>query len=170
MDIQVLALPELIPVIITLISVFILYLILNKFLYTPVVGFLEKRKSNIQDDIDKSKELKAEAEKLKLDYESRIDMAEKERQEILESARKRGDELKEEIIQEARKEGEAIVERARRDIEREREVAFQDIRSQVGELSILMASKIMEEELSEKKQGKLIDKFIDEVGNSQWLN
>ena len=47
---------------------------------------------------------------------------------------------------------------------------MQDVKSQAGELAILIASKIIEEEVKMDKQNILIDKFIDEVGNSQWQN
>ena len=72
------------------------------------------------------------------------------------------------ILVEANKEAEGIVSRARKEIIRERETAMQDIKSQASELAILIASKIMEEEVKLDKQSNLIDKFIDEVGNSQW--
>src|SRR5699024_2640671 len=99
---------------------FLLYLILKKFLHEPVTKFLQERKDKIQADIDQAKILEEEATKLRDDYESRIDLAKKESQEIVEAARKRGEDLKEDIIAEARKEAEGIVSRARTEISRER--------------------------------------------------
>jgi F-type H+-transporting ATPase subunit b len=168
MDIVVRALPELSSMILTWVALLFLYLMLRHFLYKPVSKALNDRKEKIQSDIDGAKVLKEEAESLRDDYESRINLAKKESQEIIESARKRGEELKEGILVEARKEAESIVDRARREIAREREVAFQEIKSQAGEMAILIASKIMEEQITMDKQNKLIDKFIDEVGSSKW--
>lgn len=170
MNIEVRALPELSSVLIAWASLLVLYIILNHFLHKPVSKFLQGRKDRIQSDIDGAKVLQEEAIKLRDDYESRIDLAKKESQEIVEGARKRGEELKEDIIAEARKEAEGIVSRARREIIRERETAMQDIKSQAGEMAILIASKIMEEEIKMDNQSNLINKFIDEVGNSQWQN
>lgn len=168
MDIRVLALPQLLSVIITLISVFILYLILRKFLYTPVTEFLEKRKAGIQGEIDEAKVLKSEAISLKENYEVRISKAKEEGQEIIEGARQRGNEIRENILEEARKEAQAIVERARKDIIREKEKAYEDIKESTGEMAILIASKIMEEKITMENQKHLINKFIDEVGNQKW--
>ena len=168
MDIVVRALPELSSMILAWVALLLLYLMLRHFLYKPVSKALNDRKEKIQSDIDGAKVLKEEAESLRDDYESRINLAKKESQEIIESARKRGEELKEGILVEARKEAENIVDRARREIDREREVAFQEIKSQAGEMAILIASKIMEEQITMDKQNKLIDKFIDEVGSSKW--
>lgn len=170
MDIQVLALPILSSMILSWVAIAILYFGLRKFLYAPVTKFLNDRKEKIQSDIEGAKVLKEEAASLKEDYESRIDLAKKESQEIIEVARKRGGEIKEDILAEAKKEAEGIVSRARKEIIREREVALQDIKSQAGEMAILIASKIIEEEVKMDKQNSLIDKFIDEVGNSPWQN
>ena len=170
MDIQVLALPVVSSMILAWVALAILYFGLRHFMYKPVSEFLNNRKEKIQSDIEGAKVLKEEAITLRDDYESRIDLAKKESQEIVEGARKRGEELKEAIILEAKNEAEGIVTRARKEITREREAAMQDIKSQASELAILIASKIMEEEVKLDKQNSLIDKFIDEVGNSQWQN
>jgi F-type H+-transporting ATPase subunit b len=168
MEIQVLALPSISSMILSWVALAILYFGLNKFLYKPVSEFLNERKEKIRSDIEGAKVLKEEAITLREDYESRIDLAKRESQDILESARKRGEELKENIVDEAKKEAEAIVSRARREIIREREVAMQDIKSQASEMAILIASKIMEQDVKMDTQNNLIDKFIDEVGTSQW--
>lgn len=168
MDIVVRALPELSSMILAWAALLLLYLMLRHFLYKPVSKALSDRKEKIQSDIDGAKVLKEDAESLRDDYESRINLAKKESQEIIESARKRGEELKEGILVEARKEAESIVDRARREISREREVAFQEIKSQAGEMAILIASKIMEEQITMDSQNTIIDKFIDEVGSSKW--
>ncbi|MCQ4923181.1 F0F1 ATP synthase subunit B [Tissierella carlieri] len=165
---EVRALPVLSSMILAWAALLLLYLMLRHFLYKPVSQFLNDRKEKIKSDIDGAKVLKEEAIALRDDYESRISLAKKESQEIIESARKRGEELKEGILAEAKKEAEGIVSRARKEIAREREVAFQDIKSQAGEIAILIASKIMEEEIKIDKQKSLIDKFIDEVGSSKW--
>lgn len=168
MDIQVLALPQLIPTIITLVSVFILYLILKKFLYTPVTNFLESRKGKIQGDLSEAKALKDEAAKLKSDYESKISELKLEGQEIIENSRQRGNEIKDTILNEARQEAQVIVDRARKDIVREREKAYEDIKKSTGEMAVLIASKIMEENITLENQENLIDKFIGEVGSLKW--
>ena len=170
MDIRVLALPQLISVVITLVSVFILYLILRKFLYTPVTNFLELRKNKIQGDLQDAKSLKSEAADLKANYESKISEVKLEGQEIIESARQRGNEIKDGILGEARQEAQTIVERARKDIAREKEKAYEDIKKSTGEMAILIASKIMEENITIDNQNNLINKFIDEVGSSKWQN
>ncbi len=170
MDIRVLALPQLVSVVLTLVSVFILYIILRKFLYAPVTNFIEARKAKIQGDLDQAKTAKKEAADLKADYQAKISEVKLEGQEIIEGARKRGDEIKDSILEEARQEAKTIVERARKDIALEKEKAYEDIKQSTGEMAILIASKIMEENITIDNQMNLIDKFIDEVGSSKWQN
>lgn len=168
MNIQVRSLPVVSSVLLAWAALAVLFLILSKFLYKPVSEFLRQRKERIQSDLDGAKVLKDEAANLKNEYESRISLAKKESQEIVEAARKRAGELKEDILSDARKEAEEIVSRAKKEIIREREAALQDIKSQAGEMAILIASKIMEENIKLENQNALIDKFIDEVGSSKW--
>lgn len=168
MDIQVRTLPELSSMILFWVALFLLYVILSRFLYKPISKFLNDRKLKIQSDIDGAKVLKEEATTLRDEYESRISLAKKESQEIIESARKRAGELKEDILSDAKKEAEDIINRAKKEIMSERQSALQDIKSQAGEMAILIASKIIGENMKLENQNALIDKFIDEVGSSKW--
>lgn len=170
MEIQVLALPELFSVVVTLVSTFILFLILAKFLHKPVTEFIEKRQDDIETDIREAKALKEEAIQIKADYEGRIEKAKLEGQEIIESSRVRASELEKTMLEEARVEAEAVKERARKEIAREKEKAYEDVKKSAGEMAILIASKIMEKDLELENQNILIDKFIDEVGTSKWQN
>lgn len=170
MDIQVLALPELQSMIITLVSTFILFLILKKFLHKPVTEFIQKRQDDIETDIREAKALKQEAIDIKADYESRIEKAKLEGQEIIESSRVRAAELEKTMLAEAKLEAEKAMERARKEIIREKEKAYEEVKKSAGEMAILIASKIMEKDIDLENQNILIDKFIDEVGTSQWQN
>lgn len=162
--------PQLSSILITLVSALVLYFVLKHFLYTPVSDMLSERQENIQGNIQEAEQLKKEARDLKADYEKRIASSKSESQEIMETGRQRGEEIKEDIIREAREEAERIVARSKKDIERERAVAFNDMKAQTGEMAIMIASKIMEEEITLDNQNLLIDKFIDEVGSSKWQN
>lgn len=170
MEIKVLVLPELSSMILAWIALAIIYFILRHFLYKPVSNALEARKIKIQDDIDVASGIREEAFQLKKDYESKIQKAKDEGQEIIDGARLRGEELTQFILAEAKVEAEVILTRAKKEIERQKEIAYVEMKAQSGEMAVLIASKIMEEKITYDSQKDLIDKFIDEVGNSQWQN
>lgn len=170
MDFDIRVLPISSSMILQLVATVILFFILKHFLHEPVSNYMKERKNRIQNDIDGAKALKEEAIELKSEYEAKINEAKAEGQEIIESARKRGEEIKEDIINEAKVEADGIIDRARKEIDREKEKALNDIKLQAGDMALLIASKVIDEELDVNLQQDLINKFIDEVGTDKWQN
>lgn len=170
MNFEVRVIPVDSSVVLTLIAVIILYFGLKHFLYEPVTEFLRKRRENIEKDIQGAKTANEEAETLRLEYESRIAEAREESQKILSEARARGEELKSEMLAEAKRDAESVKNRAREDINRERNAAFEAVKSETAEMALLIASRIMEQEINVENQDQLVDKFIEEVGSTPWQN
>lgn len=168
MDIQVNILPDLTNFTLQLIATLILFLVLRAKLFTPLKNLLEKRAQTIESEISVAKVQKQEAEQLKAKYELNLENAKEEARGIVDSAKKRGDQLKDEILSEARSEAEVISTRAKNDIEREREKALDSVKSEVADIAVLVASKVMNKNLDETTHKEMIDKFISEVGESKW--
>lgn len=168
--IRVLVLPELSSVLLAWIALAVIYFILKRFLYKPINNALEARKNKIRDDIQSAAQVREEAFQLKKDYEGRIKNSKEEGQEIIDGARLRGEELTQYILADAKVEADVILARAKKEIERQKELAFVEMKTQSGEMAVLIASKIMEEKITYESQKELIDNFIDEVGNAQWQN
>lgn len=167
-DVKVL--PDLQSMVITAVTLLILYLIYKKFLYVPVNMYLQERRNLIQSEINDAKNLKEQAIILKQDQEAYLSDVQRQGQEIIENARKFSEEMKANIIAEAKKEAREIILKAEMDVERQKKAALEDIKLQSVDMAILIASKIMEEQINVEKQEFLIDKFIDEVGTSEWLS
>ncbi len=72
-----------------------------------------------------------------------------------------------EIVKTARRESERIKEEAKSDIAREKEDAISALREQVGSLSVLIASKVIEKNLDEKEQSNLIQDYIERLGDDK---
>lgn len=169
-DINIRAIPVLSAMVLTWIGLVILYFVLKKFLHEPVSKMMNDRKEKIQTNIDDANIMKEEAIALKAQYEDSISNAKEESQKILEASRRRGEELKQNIIDEANNEAELIKDRARRDIEREKSAALQGLQNEALEMGLLIASKLIEKEITIENQEDLMNKFIEEVGNSKWEN
>lgn len=168
MGIKVRVIPELQTMIVTAVVLLILYLIFRKFLYKPVSRFMHKRNDLIQTEIDNAKSLKLEAKFIKENQEKIINDAHTESRKIIEDAKKISDEIKDNIILEAKKEAKDIIKKAEKEAEKQKIEALEDMKNQSVDLAILIASKIMEEQLKVDKQNLLIDKFVEEVGASHW--
>ena len=157
-------------VIIQLISTGILVVILSKLLYKPVTDFLQKRRERIENNLSEASQKLADADSLKAEYEIKLSEIEKEKATILEEARSRGKQNEVQIIEEAKKEAEAIKNRAMLDIQREQEKVKEDIRLQIIEVSSLIASKFISENINEAEQNKLVDQVIADLGEVKWQN
>ena len=168
MDIQVRVIPELQTMIVTAIVLFLLYLIFRKFLYKPVSRYMQNRSSLIQSEIDDAKALKQEAKFIKENQEKIINEVHMESKKIIEDAKKISDEIKDNIISEAKKEAKEIIIKAEKEAEKQKAEALEEMKNQSVDLAVLIASKIMEEQLNIDKQNLLIDKFVEEVGASRW--
>lgn len=151
-------------------NTFILFLILKKLLFKPVSEFMENRRNEIEGSIKEAELKNEEAEKYKSEYMSKIEASQEEGRQIVKEAAKRAEERASEIIKAAEKEAKEIKERANLEVEREREKAINSLKDEIASIAMLAASKVIEEDLNEKKHNTLVRKFIDEVGETRWQN
>lgn len=167
---EVHVLPDLANFIPQIIATGVLFLVLRHFLFKPVTDLLDARSKKIVSNLEESTSYKREAEAVKAEYELKLEDAKGEAREIVESAKKRSDQIKDEILQEAKVEAQKISERSMLDIEREKQKMLVDLKSEVVEIAMLAATKVVQKDLDPSTHKTMINKFIDEVGESQWKN
>ena len=155
--------PELIY---ALISFGVLFFVLSKFAFPPIVKMLEKREATIRESIERSEETRVEAERLLEDYKKQLAEARSEAAQIIEQARKLGDDAKKKIEATARDEATALLARAREEIEAEKQKALIELTAKVADISIGAASRVVEKSLSKEDHLKLIDDYVAQVGKS----
>lgn len=85
-------------------------------------------------------------------------------QQIIDDANETAKNQQADLIKAAKEEAARIKENARLEIEQERDKAIQALQTQVGSLSVQIASKVIEKELSETEQEKLINDYLEKVG------
>lgn len=153
-----------------LINTLILYLILKKFLFGPVTAFMQKRENDIKTQIQDAKNLDAEAQKLREAYEAKLALADDEGKDVVKKYTQRAENRAFEIVKTAEAEVDTMKLNAHRELERERVKAVNELKGQISELTILAASKVVEKDLNEADHKELINKFIGEVGETQWQN
>ena len=133
--------------IVTIITFIILLALLKKFAWGPLKEVMDKRERDINRDIDEAKETQDEVH------------------HILEDARIQARKQHEEIIKDAHERANGMIETAQSEINSEKERALADINNQVSELSVLIASKVLQKEISEQDQKGLVDKYLKEAGD-----
>lgn len=150
-----------------LIMFIILLALLKKFAWGPLMGIMQQREEHIAGEISAAEQSRQETQKLLEEQRNLLKEARNEAQVMIENAKKQGDVQREEIISIARTEAERIKESAKVEIEQQKEQAVAAIREQVASLSVMIASKVIEKELSVQDQEKLINEYIQEAGENR---
>lgn len=147
---------------------FILLMILvSRFALRPVMNTMEERQSHIENQISEAEKQREEAEKLIKEQQELLNQARTEAKEIIERAKQQKEKEAETILSEAQQRAERMIKEATAEIGREKERALAELRDQVGHLSVILASKMIEKELDEKEQSKLVHQYLNQVGEIQ---
>ncbi len=142
----------------------IIFFILKKFAWKPILNMLTEREESIQNALDSAKKAKEEMLALQAGNEKILQEAKLERDKLLKEAR----DIKDSIILEAKttasKEGDRLLAIARENIQNEKAAAVTELKNQVAKLSIEIAEKILKEELSStEKQKALVSNLLNDV-------
>lgn len=148
-----------------IINFLVLVAILNRFLYKPLLGMLEKRKEEIINNMENAKAAEAEAMNLREEYRKTIQQSRQEAQEILDRAAMLGNETKDRIIEQAEVEANKMAVKAMDTIRLEKEEALAQLREEAASLVVGAAGKIIEKTITKEDHEKLIRNFIQEVGD-----
>lgn len=161
-DILIPKMAEFIP---ALIAFLIIFVILAKFVWPPVLEMMEKRQQKIQDDLDAAEEAKRKAAEEARNYEAKILDAHHEADAIVAKAKKEAEEVRSSILAKAQRESADIIAKAHDAVDSERHKAMIELSSSVVDLSVEIASKIIGNDLSVEEQRKLAEKYLAEVGS-----
>ena len=148
-----------------IINTVILFVVLKKILFKPVLNIIDSREEGIKNDIATGQQAKNEGLALKAEYEQKLAVAKKEGQEIIKQATLRAEQKSDEII--STEEASNLKDRASKDIAQEREKVMNELKNDISSIAILAASKVIEEDIDQSKHEEMINKFIEEVGEAK---
>lgn len=142
----------------------IVWAILRKFAWKPILNALKNREKSIENALNSAEKVKAEMEKLQADNQKLLAEARIERDLLLKEARQ----MKEKIIEDAKGlaqvEAKKMIDAARESINNEKKAALKEIKDIVSVLSLQVAEKIMKDKLADKSgQSDYIDKLLKDV-------
>ncbi|SIS41237.1 F0F1 ATP synthase subunit B [Salimicrobium flavidum] len=145
----------------------ILLVLLRKFAWGPLMNMMKEREDYISSEIESAEKSREEAARLQREASEELKQTRQDAQKIIEDARQTATKQEKEIVASARKEGDRMKEAARQEIEQEKEKAVQQLKDQVSSMSVMIASKVIEKELSEQDQKELIDQYVNDTGEEQ---
>lgn len=145
-------------------AIFVLVVVvLGKFAWGPILALLQQREEFIHRALADAKHDREEAEARLKEYTAQIQGARQEAAAIVEDARRDTDRLREEMRAKARAEADGIVRNAQRQIQLETATAIQQIRAEAVDLSVQIASKIIQRNLSKEDNERLINDALAQV-------
>ena len=140
-----------------------LLVLLKAIAWGPLLKALDSRQETIRKSLDDAEQAKLELERLQLESAQIIRQARVEAESIISDSRSDAERLREEMRQKAKSEAEGIVKNAERQIQLETTRALQQIRQEAIDLSVMIASKIIQKNLTKQDNERLIDETLKQV-------
>lgn len=152
-------------IVFTLFNAVVLYLILGRLLFKPVMAIIEQRRSTIQNDLVTADSLKVEAGALKEEYGKKLANIDDEKKTIIDEARKMSNYIYDKSKKEAENEKDRILKSA--EIERHHlyEKTKEDLKKETALISIDIAEEILKKKIDMDSNKQMLDSIIDELSN-----
>ncbi len=142
----------------------LLILLLKKYAWKPILNAVNEREEGIKNALDSAEKAKREMENLQADNQKLLKEARLEREAMLKEARDMKNKMIEDAKDQAKEDANKLIAQAQASIETEKKAAIAELKSQVANLSIDIAEKVVKEELSNKdKQIKLVESMLGEA-------
>jgi F-type H+-transporting ATPase subunit b len=156
--------PEIGLLVWTTVSFAILFWLLAKFAWKPIMAAIYLRERSIEDSLLKAEAAKEEMSRLTSENEALLKQARAERDVILHEAKKVKDQIIADAKEAAHTEGARMIEMARIEINSQKAIAMADVKNQVASLSLEIAEKVLKLQLADQqKQDELVSQLLKEV-------
>lgn len=142
----------------------ILFFLLKKFLFRPILGLLEKRREKIEKSLKDVERIEKELATIREKREEILKTANQKAEEILREAKEIVESQKINILADTKKQTEKMLEEARASIEKEKDRLVDEAREDLAELVLLATEKVLREKLDEEKDGELVREVLSKAG------
>lgn len=148
------------------VNFFLLFFILKKLLYKPILKLLDERRKKIAETLDNAAKLREELEKTEVQRKKMLADVRREGEIILKKQKDLAEVKREEMIEKAREEARKVTEEARKQLNQEKESMIKDVSKRVSELSISLTQKMLGD-LDNETQHKVLEGMIKNLGKNQ---
>ena len=147
----------------TIFTFLVLLAVLAKFAWRPLLAVLDERQQAIRKSLDDARQAKQDLERVHAESAKILEQARKEAESIVASTRTDVNQFREEMRLKAREEAAGIVKNAERQIELETARALQQIRHEAVDLSVTIASKLLQRNVSKDDNARLIEDTFKQI-------
>ena len=145
-----------------LIFVFLLA-ILSRFAFKPLTAAVEARERALEEAIAGAKRDRDEAARLLAEQRAQLEGSRGEAQKLIADARAAGEKMRADLLEQTHLQQAELLERARRDIDAERDRAIADLRREAVDLALAGASKVIERNLDDAGNRRLVEQFLASI-------
>jgi F-type H+-transporting ATPase subunit b len=147
----------------TLVVFLFLWVILTRYAFKPITAAVEAREKSLEDAIAAAKADREEAAKVLAEHRAQLEAARNEAQKIIVQGRQTGEKLRADMIEDTRAQQQDMLERARREIESEKVRAIAELRREAVDLAIAGASKVIEKNLDDQSNRRIVESFLASI-------
>lgn len=147
----------------TIVTFVLLLLVLRKVAWKPLLAMLDERERRIRDSLNQAEKAREEAQSAAEENRRAMEQAQAEARQAVSEGREAAERAAQEVRQRASDEARQMLEQARRTIRQEKEQAIQELRTHAAGLAIDAAGKVLDENLDNARNRKLVDEFIDSI-------
>jgi F-type H+-transporting ATPase subunit b len=147
----------------TLIIFVILFFVLSKYAFKPITAAVEAREKALEEAIAGAKADREAAAKLLEEHRAQLEAGRNEAQKLIVEGRQIGDKVRADMIEETRTQQQDMLERARREIEAEKVRAIADLRREAVDLAIAGAGKVIEKNLDDDSNRRIVESFLSTI-------
>lgn len=149
---------------ISLANLLIMFLIVKKFLFQPVMKMLKARQEQVDKIYDDAAQDRSAAGEMKQEYEARLNTAREEADTLVRNAVQTAQRKSDQIVSEANSQASHIKQKAEEEIALEKKQMMLDVKSEISDMAVSIASKVVEREIQKKDHENFVDEFIKNVG------
>ncbi len=149
-----------------ILSFLVVLFILWKKAIPPILGAMDSRAEKIREALAAADQAKADAEAAMAAHQDNLETARQESRSIIEEGKRDAEKVKAQIIEDASQEAGEISQRVTREIQLAKEAALDDLHKRSVALSIDLAGKLIQKNLSAKENQKLIDKTVKDFSEN----
>ena len=150
----------------SVVTFLLLLVVLKKVAWGPIISALESREDEIKSALNAAEKAREEAEKVSSDYEESMKEAQIKAQKIISDSKAAAEKVKADIEKAAEEKSELMVANAKEYINAEKENAIKDIRDIAIDLSIDIASKVIEKNIDSEENRRLVEEAMNNIGES----
>lgn len=154
-------------ILISLANLLIMYLILKKFLFGPVQRIIATRRQQVDDLYGEAQQSRDSAESMRQQYEQKLATARDEADGIVRTAQQTAQRRSDAIVSEATQQASHIKQKAEAEIAQEKKQMLSDVRSEISDIAVEVASRIVGREIRKEDHDSFVDDFIRNVGEPQ---